>query len=308
MLIFPEDRNQRALDCFIRSTTAEEATKKDAVIDVGAIEAKWKALGEKERMGWYSQSEEVGSPLDWFKVNLSNTCASALGYASLNYISFPVHILAKSSKLIPVMAMGVLINKKKHSIGEYFAVLAITAGIIIFSFGKGGKGGDEHGATGLGLVLVFLNLCCDGFTNATQDQINQKYSLPYLKMMLYMNAPSCVILILFLFNPFSGSGFAAIQYLQENPSLIQDILCFSLMGSLGQNFIFFTIKEFGSLTCQTITLTRKAVQILLSVVLFGHVISKVQWIGCGIVFFGLMFSMYSKNALKKKLGKDWNSD
>ena len=70
---------------------------------------------------------------------MSNTCASGLGYASLQFISFPVHILAKSSKLIPVMAMGVFINGKKHSLGEYLAVLAITSGIIIFSFGKKGS-------------------------------------------------------------------------------------------------------------------------------------------------------------------------
>jgi len=153
---------------------------------------------------------------------------------------------------------------------------------------------EEHGATGIGLVLVLMNLCCDGFTNATQDKINEMYKLPYLQMMLCMNGPSCLLLLAFLFNPVNGSGPDAITFVRENPSLIWDILGFSAMGAMGQNFIFFTIKEFGSLTCQTMTLTRKAVQILLSVLLFGHTISSIQWVGCGIVFFGLAGNMYSK--------------
>ena len=162
-----------------------------------------------------------------------------------------------------------------------------------------GLQGEQHGATSIGLILVLMNLCCDGFTNATQDRINQKYKLPYLQMMLYMNAPSCLLLLVFLFNPINGSGPDAIRFVTENPSLIWDILGFSVMGAVGQNFIFFTIKEFGSLTCQTITLTRKAVQILLSVILFGHTISTIQWVGCGIVFLGLGGNMYSKELSKR---------
>merc|ERR1711968_353154 len=107
-----------------------------------------------------------------------------------------------------------------------------------------------------------------------------------------MNVPSCLLLFAWLFNPMQGSGPEALLYIRENPNLIMDILAFSLCGAVGQNFIFLTIKEFGSLTCQTITLTRKACQILLSVVLFGHAISNMQWLGCGVVFSGLALELY----------------
>jgi len=196
--------------------------------------------------------------------------------------------------------MGMLINGKRHGVRELCAVLAITAGIMLFSFGKSGKDGAQADHTGLGLLLVFLNLCCDGFTNATQDKMVKAYAVPYLQLMLYMNVPSCAMLLLFLFNPHSSSGMAAVAYILENRSLIVDILAFSVCGAVGQNFIFYTIKEFGSLTCQTITLTRKACQIFLSVIFFGHSIAPLQWCGCAVVFSGLALELHTKETSKRK--------
>ena len=49
------------------------------------------------------------------RIAVTNSLGSLMGYASLNYISFPLHILAKSCKLIPVMAMGFIINGKRYS-------------------------------------------------------------------------------------------------------------------------------------------------------------------------------------------------
>jgi hypothetical protein len=68
------------------------------------------------------------------EVSLSNTLASPIGYASLDYISFPMLTLATASKLLPIMVMGILISKKKYTTQNYVSAILITAGIALFSY------------------------------------------------------------------------------------------------------------------------------------------------------------------------------
>jgi solute carrier family 35 (UDP-galactose transporter), member B1 len=96
------------------------------------------------------------------RIAATNTLGSLMGYASLNYISFPLHILAKSCKLVPVMAMGFMMNGKRYSSTEIASVFAITAGLCVFAGAKpaSGKGGHDEAPTSelFGIFLVFCNL------------------------------------------------------------------------------------------------------------------------------------------------------
>lgn len=47
-----------------------------------------------------------------------------------------------------------------------------------------------------------------------------------------------------------------------------------------------TVVSFGPLTCSIVTTTRKFFTILGSVILFGNVITSLQWIGTVLVFLG----------------------
>lgn len=55
---------------------------------------------------------------------------------------------------------------------------------------------------------------------------------------------------------------------------------------LYQTFIFMTVVYFGPLTCSIVTTTRKFFTILGSVILFGNVMSMMQWVGTVLVFLG----------------------
>lgn len=56
---------------------------------------------------------------------------------------------------------------------------------------------------------------------------------------------------------------------------------------MGQIFIFWTIREFDSLTLSTITTTRKFFTIVASVFFHGNVLAPWQWVAVGVVFSGL---------------------
>lgn len=77
-------------------------------------------------------------------------------YQALHYVSFPLQTLSKSTKMIPVMLMGKLLNKKTYEWSEYGDAVAISAGVTLFSFSESGKSGKEETAT------AFLGVCMLG--------------------------------------------------------------------------------------------------------------------------------------------------
>ena len=48
-----------------------------------------------------------------------------------------------------------------------------------------------------------------------------------------------------------------------------------------------TLATFGSLLLVTVTVTRKMLTMIISVVWFGHRLSGMQWLGVGLVFGGI---------------------
>eukprot|EP01046_Picozoa_sp_COSAG06_P021091 COSAG06_NODE_1569_length_9072_cov_3.562242_4_plen_306_part_00 len=212
------------------------------------------------------------------RIAATNTLGSLMGYASLNYISFPLHILAKSCKLVPVMAMGFLINGKRYTAVEVGAVLCITVGLCIFagskpSSGKGGGAHDERSSELFGIFLVFCNLSLDGFTNAMQDRMNKLYRPTPHEFMYILNLWSVLLLLPCAFYhlpggggedgeggdeagpiralaeswgvPGEGSGWGAIGFLQRQPEALWDMLLFCAAGAAGQNFIFVSLQRYG---------------------------------------------------------------
>ncbi|KAG1927735.1 solute carrier family 35 member B1 [Pimephales promelas] len=91
---------------------------------------------------------------------------------------------------------------------------------------------------------------------------------------------SCVVL-------WSGEVWEFLTFTDRHPAIIYNILLFGITSALGQTFIFMTVVYFGPLTCSIITTTRKFFTILGSVLLFGNVISPLQWFGTILVFLGL---------------------
>ena len=85
-------------------------------------------------------------------------------------------------------------------------------------------------------------------------------------------------------NTFLGYTFS---FIHRHPELLWHILSFALLGSFAQLFIYTTIENYGSFTTTTITISRKFVSVLLSVIIFQHILQWNQWLGIICVFTGL---------------------
>ena len=81
--------------------------------------------------------------------------------------------------------------------------------------------------------------------------------------------------------------YDALGFISRHPKVGRDILSFAVCGAVGQVFIFYTLAQFSSLLLVTITVTRKMLTMLLSVVWFRHRLSAGQWIGVAFVFGGV---------------------
>ncbi|CAL3964710.1 unnamed protein product [Diplocarpon coronariae] len=252
--------------------------------------------------------------LPLFLVAVTSSLASPFGYASLAHIDYITFILAKSCKLLPVMFLHITLFQRRYPLYKYLVVLAVTSGVAVFTL-HAGSGKSKPSKASInpdrnstwGLLLLGINLLFDGLTNTTQDYIFQTFQ-PYKgpQMMCANNIMSTLLTFSYLaLSPYlvhtgigeylgmdlgSGGGgeFAeALGFMTRHPSVWYDVLGFAICGAVGQVFIFYTLSTFSSLLLVTITVTRKMLTMILSVLAFGHTLGSKQWVGVGLVFGGI---------------------
>jgi hypothetical protein len=164
---------------------------------------------------------------------------------SLRYVIYPVQVLAKSCKPIPVMLMGLLFGKR-YPTKKYANVILIVFGVALF-MGSGGKGGGKAGTTPggqlLGLLLLFMSLCFDGGTGAYEDKLMRRHRVGAFDLMF--NIQFAKMLLAGLALIITGQiNFFGTMVTDNGPILL--LLGFS--GAMGQVFIFICISKFGALT------------------------------------------------------------
>ncbi|KAI0902396.1 UAA transporter [Annulohypoxylon nitens] len=256
-------------------------------------------------------------------VALTSSLASPFGYASLAHIDYITFLLAKSCKLLPVMLLHVTVFRKRYPLYKYLVVAAVTAGVAVFTLhsGKARKSSGNGGNSVWGLLLLGVNLLFDGLTNSTQDYIFgafQPYSGP--QMMCANNLMSTAVTAAYLvLSPWlvhtgvgewlgmdvaggAGELEAALAFMRRHPGVWTDVLGFAACGAVGQVFIFYTLSTFSSVLLVTVTVTRKMFTMILSVVAFGHRLSRMQVLGVGLVFGGI--GVEAAIARQEKLAKE----
>ncbi|OOQ91353.1 UDP-galactose transporter 1 [Penicillium brasilianum] len=251
-------------------------------------------------------------------VSISSSLASPFGYASLAHIDYLTFILAKSCKLLPVMALHLTIFRKRYPLYKYGVVLLVTLGVATFTLHHPGtskkvaaSAAKQSSSSMWGIFLLSINLLLDGLTNTTQDHVFTSPKL-YTKftgpqMMVAQNVLSTALTAAYLLlMPHLSQGgilhdllplpippstetelYSAMSFLSRHPEALKHVLGFAACGAVGQLFIFYTLSRFSSLLLVTVTVTRKMLTMLLSVFWFGHSLKPGQWLGIVLVFGGI---------------------
>ncbi|CCE82245.1 Piso0_001961 [Millerozyma farinosa CBS 7064] len=247
-------------------------------------------------------------------ISITSSLSSPVGYSSLKHIDFLAYLLAKSCKLIPVMLVHKAFYRTKFPFYKYLVAVMVTAGVAIFTLShsskKSSKDEINDGNIALGVGQLLGSMLLDGLTNSTQDQLfklqNTKGSpakLSGAKLMCVLNAFVFVLTLAYTIAfKYESEVTYTINFAKKYPEVLTNILQFSACGAFGQVFVFIILENFGSLVLITATVTRKMISMILSVVLFGHTLNYMQWLGVGFVFGGIGYEAYL-NLLSKKSSK-----
>merc|ERR1712060_578188 len=85
-------------------------------------------------MTWFKEEAYQNKAPIWkyFAISFSNVCATWCQYEALKYVSFPVQMLGKSFKMMPVMLWGIAISSKRYVCMDWVVAFLVTLGITQF--------------------------------------------------------------------------------------------------------------------------------------------------------------------------------
>ena len=240
--------------------------------------------------------------------SFSNIMSSWCQYEALKYVSFPTQVLAKASKVIPVMAMGKVVSNKKYEYYEYVVAVLISVGMVAFLFGKtsGDTHPDDKSTTFAGFIILVGYMCFDSFTSNWQGALYTEYKMSSIQMMAGVNLFSCLLTSVSLLQ--QGVFVTSFAFMTQYSGFTFDCVTLSICSAVGQLFIFHTISSYGPVVFTIIMTCRQVVSVVLSCIMFHHALAPVAILGIFIIFSALALKIYCgyKMKMKKKAASSVN--
>ena len=228
------------------------------------------------------------------------SCALACSMGLTNFasvrLSYATGVLFKSSKLIPVMIGNIIFLHKKPKLSEAISVVLIVIGLIGVSLGDF-RGRNKFDIPGI--IAISLSLVAGAVASNMEDKVMSYYgaSQDELISMLY----SLGAAIMLTLSIVSGEFWKGLDKVNSDKSSYIFLFFFAVLGSIGIQFVYLTMKVFGSLITVMITSVRKALTVVLSFVIFKDKKFTV-WHAVSIILIaaGMSINIYDKTVAKKK--------
>merc|ERR1712179_408837 len=175
--------------------------------------------------------------------SLSNIMSSWCQYEALKFVSFPMQVLAKASKVIPVMLMGKVVSRKKYEYYEYVVAVLISLGMVAFLMGNDdGKKADTV-TTFSGFVILIGYMAFDAFTSNWQNELFSEYKMSSIQMMAGVNLFSCLLTSVSLLQ--QGVFYTSLMFMSQYSRFLLDCIILSICSACGQLFIYHTLAPLG---------------------------------------------------------------
>ena len=223
-------------------------------------------------------------------LSLTSIASTFTSVRSLRYVIYPVQVLFKSCKPVPVMIFGTILGKK-YPLRKYVNVIIITTGVALFMGGGSStrKPGGGSDTTLIGGLMLSVSLCFDGATGAYEDKLMAQDSVEPFDLMYNIQFGKSIVSFCIMM---ATNGLPAFIRTIQSGGIKLVIL--GLTGALGQVFVFVTISKFGALNCALIGLFRKILSLLLSFVLYGHQLNAFQIVGLTLSLAAMIANFYEK--------------
>ncbi|XP_003742353.1 adenosine 3'-phospho 5'-phosphosulfate transporter 1 [Galendromus occidentalis] len=236
----------------------------------------------------------------YFYCSFSNILSSWFQYEALKFVSFPTQVLAKASKIIPVMLMGKVVSRKSYQGHEYFVALMISLGMSLFLWSRPESPNKSYAeSTSLsGTIILAAYMVTDSFTSNWQGELFTKFKMSSIQMMCGVNFFSTLLTFVSLLQ--QGALLKSLSFAMAHHAFAYDCLVLSICSATGQLIIFYTISQFGPVTFVVMMTIRQAVAVLLSCLLFRHSMSLLGAVGIVVIFAAVFFKVWYGQRRKRK--------
>ncbi|CCC71002.1 hypothetical protein NCAS_0G01150 [Naumovozyma castellii] len=255
-----------------------------------------------------------------FLISFTQSTANPLATYSLQYVDYLTYMLAKSCKMIPVLLVHLLVYHTSIANEKKIVATLVSLGVAIFTYGGSmskkvssndlAQDSENYLSLFYGFSLLLASLFLDGMTNATQDKMLKANKakkdgniITASHLMFILNLLMIIWNLGYFLVADKSQITGSLAMLSLDPDILRYLLIYSICGAVGQCFIFFTLERYGSLVLITITVTRKMMSMLLSIVVYGKSVNMLQWLGIFIVFGGISWEALNKTKQKVDMEK-----
>jgi adenosine 3'-phospho 5'-phosphosulfate transporter B3 len=187
---------------------------------------------------------------------------------SLRYLNYPTRILAKSSKVIPVMIVGMFIQNRYYTRLEYLSAFILALGISLFTMGDAF---ESPRFDIRGLFLIGVGVFADAITaNFEEARFFRLHHCSQAEVMFYSSAFASGWSLLTLMA--SDEMFDAIEHAKAHPDVVPWTVTFAFLGYASVIFILLLIKRFGATNAEIVKSCRKVREYIIVVIIIVVVV------------------------------------
>lgn len=229
-----------------------------------------------------------------------------MNYASLR-ITFTTGVLFKSCNLIPVMIGNIIFLKKKPKLIEIIAVIIYVIGLTIISLGDK-KSKNEFNLSGI--IAISVALILKAIAANLEELLMSRSGAAQDELIAMLYSFSTIFML--ILSIVTGQLASGINRIANNTSILYLVLIVVFLGAISVQFIFLTIKNFGSLLTDMLLSTRKVLTVCLSFFVFkDKKFTSLHAISLCFIAVGMGINIYEKTQSKKnksKLNDEFNEE
>jgi len=210
---------------------------------------------------------------------------------SLNYLTYPLRVMFKSIKVLPVMLVSRFYVGRKYSCTQYLSVLVLTIGITMFTLGDFKNSGTVYP---LGFVLIVLGVGLDSLASNYEEKhfFNRDKNCSPSEVVVWSSMFGLFMAI--ALEAFTGDLMHAIEHTKQHPIVVPYCMAFSIAGYVSTNLIMTLIKAFGATVAEIIKSLRKVLTILFSFIMFSKPWATMHIVGFALFFVSCLITVFDR--------------
>jgi len=214
---------------------------------------------------WTRDQARLATMQEYVKLSALTMGGMYLTNWSLRYLSYPLRVVFKSSKVLPVMLLSATYLGKRYTLVQYSSALLLCLGLVLFTLGDA-KGRANFDIRGLLLIAVgsFFEALAATFE---ERRLFNQLGCTATEVVLYSN-----LLGFFwacLADLCRGDVERALSHSRSHPESVGYIVLAAVAGYVAQNAVLTLIKHFSAMTAELAKSCRKVITIFVSFVVFG---------------------------------------